>query len=528
MLAANDRDVQSADGHVSLVRTNILRIDAAINVGSNNERANVDFVDANGLPQATTFRTGRVSGLTDEIYLGFSNRFFTGQLVRYDAAGTAIGGLTSGAFYYVIGSTDGSNIQLASVSDPTEALDLTPSGSASATHTLTPVQRFTVLAETDISLDLLARLRDAAVTDYTVAIDAVRAGRDIDILLRHSIKETATEIGPGVRVKWPANSDPGKLHYLKFTEGTVADADKPRLNAGVYGGSGSTISSTYDFRALDSSGARTQPALVAGHHVVVRAADTTIGDPRIDILGIVETPADGHIEVVTDGYVGTVANPFKEHTGDMRVGRIESTGSDVVLSSRQAIIDATAGDVISLSGSFDVTSAGIVRRDRLTWKSIGVEYGADGADRRRRGRHRHRLRRRRNARLRDRAAPLRRHADRADEPHGHDHDPRPPRRRDRGEHHDDRGHRRRHGRHREADELPRNERRPQQRQRRDARRAQGLRPRGHDDARHLPRRADRGHEGAHRLDDGGRVATHHQRLDRRRAQRRGRRLLHCG
>ena len=116
--ATHGRGVPDPDGRLSLIRTNVLDIETpAGGVGQSDPRVNVDVVDGGGLPQPTNFFTVRVSALEDSIFLG-RHQFFTGELVRYQTAGTAIGGLTSGSFYKVIVTSDGLGIKLAPMNDP--------------------------------------------------------------------------------------------------------------------------------------------------------------------------------------------------------------------------------------------------------------------------------------------------------------------------------------------------------------------------------------------------------------------------
>src|SRR5262249_43826814 len=120
MLSTDDRDHPHTDFGIerrALVRSNILHIAApgsGQDVGTPTERVNIDVVDAAGLPQPVAFETRRVNDASNTIFLGFENRFYQGQQVRYHAAGTAITGLTDGGYYYVIAGGDGLSLKLAS------------------------------------------------------------------------------------------------------------------------------------------------------------------------------------------------------------------------------------------------------------------------------------------------------------------------------------------------------------------------------------------------------------------------------
>ena len=199
------RDNTYADP-TSLIRTNILDLEADSGyIGTSGQRINVDVVDSANVPAATNFLSAAVDGATHAIFLGL-NQFFTGELVRYHASGTVLGGLVNNDYYYVIESGDGLSVQLASVADPGTVLPITPTGTLADGHSLTPAQRFTVVVKGDATadsgqrgdanLDIKARLRESIapvrspVTDYSVVIDAVHTTGDADLKLWGSVKET--------------------------------------------------------------------------------------------------------------------------------------------------------------------------------------------------------------------------------------------------------------------------------------------------------------------------------------------------
>jgi hypothetical protein len=114
-----------------MIRTHILRVDASQDVGSGAERLNVDVVDSDGLPEEIGFKSSQVGGASDEIVLGIQNQYVTGQLVQYNAAGTALGGLSDGGYYYTIVSADGLRVALAATladAKAGNALDISPTG----------------------------------------------------------------------------------------------------------------------------------------------------------------------------------------------------------------------------------------------------------------------------------------------------------------------------------------------------------------------------------------------------------------
>ena len=307
---------------------------------------NVDVVDSALLPRGTTLQTRRVTSGDNTITLGPDMVFFRGQLVRYDAApgATAIGGLVSGGYYYAIPTADGTGIQLAAT---TALIPLTlTAGSTAAlllqSHSLTPVQRFTVTADADAFLDVLGVQRIATATTYTVLIDAVTTGGNADLLLQPSVRETPTGATAGVLVKWPANPTTGVVHRVYFTPDSSCPANCSRPASGSGGTFLAQVDSTYDLRARDITVAGAPyvlPGIVAGGSIIVEAAQPTAASPRtINVFGIVDVLSTGYVDVLTNGWI-----TLNEHTGDLRVGRILSTLDDVLLYAPGRIVDALGG-----------------------------------------------------------------------------------------------------------------------------------------------------------------------------------------
>ncbi len=347
--ATDDRDMAHVDfgkSRVSLVRSNILNVDAGGEIGiSVSERVNIDIVDAPGLPQSSTFETRRVSPVSGQIAIGFENQFFTGQLLRYDTSGTPIVGLTPGHYYYAIVSQDGLSLKLSS-SEALVPIALSRGSSPLSTvHTLTAATRFDVDAGTagsdDVYLDLKARQRGLAGA-YTVSIDNISAGGNVDVLLQASVRElTSTTTSGGVLVKHPGDTD-GDIEYVFFDE---AESTVPPLrDTGFFASGTVSIDSTYDFRAADTNGERKLPGLVAGKNIIVNAQDPSPSAAKINVIGNTDTlgvgfsegPSDEHhVDVLTNGFI-----TLTEINDDLRVGRIKSTASDVLLYSPAAIVDA--------------------------------------------------------------------------------------------------------------------------------------------------------------------------------------------
>ena len=388
VLGTNRRDVTGSDGRQSLIRTNILLIEttaAGEDVGNAAQRINVDYVDGAGMPAPTVFAAGRVSGAGDAIFLGFENRFLSGQVVRYEAGSgsSAITGLTSGSYYRVIVSADGLRIQLAPATGALTAIDITPGSTATHTYTLTPAQRFIVSSERDVYLDVRAVLRDTAAVvqaarsngDYVSALDLIDALRDADVLLRPAIGQTGSGNSSGVRIQHPGGTVTRNTFFLD------PDGSGVPLHSGAFGEGATNIPVTYDFRGLNTSGQRVVPGLVAGRNVIVRAAEPLALPSTfktINVLAITELLGTGYIDVHTNGWI-----EITEQTGDLQAGRIHSTLDDVTLYSPAAILDqrndpytAIVESALPVTLARSGTSATITRTSG-SWIATGFSLGKD-------------------------------------------------------------------------------------------------------------------------------------------------------
>ncbi|MHB1243985.1 MAG: beta strand repeat-containing protein, partial [Gaiellaceae bacterium] len=338
--ATKVRESTGGDGRFSLIRTNILYLTTpAGGIGTAANRLNVDLVEASTFPRGLTFRTRRVNPVDGSILIGLIVPFFNGQQVRYTTAGSAIGGLTNGLYYWV-SIVDELRIQLSSSPTLAPLLLLNPAtSSANTKHTLTPSVRTTVEAAEDVWMDVQGRLRDPSVTDFHVLLDQISSLQDVDILLREGVREVAAGSAVCVLVQWPA-SPGGTAHCSFFTP----DAGPSAPGLGIFGSGGTAAETTYDFRALDQTGVRTLPGVVAGGNIVIRLAnpsapyDGTVeplpSATPVNVLGITEVLTTGRLDVLTNGWI-----TIYEKSGDLQVGRIRSVADDVLLATPRMIVD---------------------------------------------------------------------------------------------------------------------------------------------------------------------------------------------
>ncbi|WP_456654689.1 hypothetical protein [Bradyrhizobium sp. JR3.5] len=315
--ADNDPSHPNTTDHLGqLIRTNILDLETPDgNIGQNpgdlfgqtpvaaNHRINVDMVDSANVPAATDFLSARVSSADGSIYLGL-NQFFTGELVQYNTVGgaKALNGLTSGDYYYVIAS-DLQHIQLARINDPHTALKISAAGPLTDTQSLTPAQRFTVVAgnaangnalDDSAYLDVKARFRD---NNTSVIIDAVNTTGDANLKLWGSVKETdvsGVDVGngggkiDGIDVVYAGHIPPplsnAEDHFTFFN--TPDTTDGGSLDVGMFAlakANATHIDSIYVVKALTQDGHLYRPGISSGHNIIVTAAEPTAGQPEADL-----------------------------------------------------------------------------------------------------------------------------------------------------------------------------------------------------------------------------------------------------
>ena len=217
------------------------------------------------------------------------------------------------------------------------------------------------------------------------------------------MRQSGSGTAGGITVHWP-DSFSDRTYYSDFKGPGAAQ----NLDAGVFGSGSTRIDSTYDFRARDASGNAALPGIIAGGNICIAYADvkstgnvcdtydetganTSFATNTISILGITELRGTGndlngtgHLTVLTNGSIGrpaagmAAAIPFAEYRGDLRIGLVDSTQSDVVLASSRAILDginsgATAG--LTNISAHDIT---LTSGDNLISADTSHQSGAGG------------------------------------------------------------------------------------------------------------------------------------------------------
>ena len=239
-------------------------------------------------------------------------------------------------------STDGGQADIGTATDPI-TIELVQSH-LPAYPTQAEMQldtRLTATAERDIWLDVTGRLRQTGVSDFTINMERVDAGRDATVFLHQSVAdltEDAESYAVQVLQGFPSVSNGMTVIY------DVDDHWRPGVAGpdyafplGVFGIGSSPIASTYDFTLIQ-----------AGRNFATNPDDGDINifadtdGALIHVSGntnIVGT-GQGNIDVTTNGNV-----VLEETEGDMRIGRVESTQGNVTLTAASgSIIDVPDND----------------------------------------------------------------------------------------------------------------------------------------------------------------------------------------
>ena len=107
------------------------------------------------------------------------------------------------------------------------------------------------------------------------------------------------------------------------------------------------------------------PGIVAGGNIIVTAADPSPSAAHINVRAVTDILADGHIDVLTNGWILVL-----EKHGDLRVGDIHSTADDVTLFSPRRIVDALSDFAADVTGRNITMTAGM--------NSLGEAEGIGG------------------------------------------------------------------------------------------------------------------------------------------------------
>ena len=203
----------------------------------------------------------------------------------------------------------------------------------------------------DVFVGLQGRLRDTP-EFASVFVDSIRAGGDIDVLMRAGVKEF-TQDGQTGGVSVTLNSDAPLAYSQHFRpdDPTPQDFDPtvfPDPDAVA------PVQTNFDFRALDGTSNRTLNAVVGAGDIRIAAAQAGATDTQINLFGIGDLQGSGAIDLLTNGAI-----QWQESVGNLRAGDIRSTANDVALTAAGSIVDAlgdAGSDVTGVSLSLTASS----------------------------------------------------------------------------------------------------------------------------------------------------------------------------
>ena len=176
-----------------------------------------------------------------------------------------------------------------------------------------PTQAFAKAGE-DVFLSLTGRLREPGVAAPQFHADTIRASRNVDLLLREGLADTGpTGAGAGVTVTVVHEGHSAEyFSYFRPDLPTSVFYIDPGIGAAP---TATPIASTYDLEGV-----------VAGGNIVITAAKCEAADTSVGVRGNTDILDAGRIDVFVNGEIN-----LTESNGDMRVGTINSTASDVTL-----------------------------------------------------------------------------------------------------------------------------------------------------------------------------------------------------
>ncbi len=173
-------------------------------------------------------------------------------------------------------------------------------------------------------------------TGFVTHIDHVTAGGTVDLTLEQGLDERSIRsftytihVDETKNVHNPDAPNPYPVtdHFRKPPAGNTPTI----LPGGIFGAGTTAINVDYDF------GTAADPAqgILAGGNINV-VGPTAIAGPFAAVTGYIKTPATGHVDVLTGGFI-----TLTEKAGNLRIDQIASGDKDVTLVSPQAIVDAT-------------------------------------------------------------------------------------------------------------------------------------------------------------------------------------------
>ncbi|MEO0985812.1 MAG: DUF4347 domain-containing protein [Cyanobacteria bacterium J06639_14] len=178
----------------------------------------------------------------------------------------------------------------------------------------------------NIYLNLQGLLRDSTVTDFTINLENITAGGDIDLTLENSLLQTTIDGSVGsvdVEVIEDDPTDPLSGEYFEFFYPDTG-SQSTTIDASVFASGGTDIDTTYQLGTLTAA-----PGLTAGDDITITATETDTD--LTNVSGFIDTDSDqdgtGSLSINVDGDVN-----LTEVSGNLTVEEVISTAGDVTLS----------------------------------------------------------------------------------------------------------------------------------------------------------------------------------------------------
>src|SRR6266566_3993925 len=221
-------------------------------------------------------------------------------------------------------------------------------------------------AQGDLVLDLTANERSlaSAATTIAVQVDYLHAGDDLDVVIHDSVQGTNAGSGGNVHVAlfYTAAATTEQSGSGDYSGHFRPNVDPPGLAQirRAYGTDRNAVDSNYTF----GDAGTTYGDLTAGDDINLRHTETgtTITFTAFTDLANVVPPVENDDGIGTDvAKIDMQTNGSITETelaGDLRVGWINSTASDVTLFSPHAIVDADGQPTIDMTGMNITMTAG--------------------------------------------------------------------------------------------------------------------------------------------------------------------------
>ena len=204
-----------------------------------------------------------------------------------------------------------------------------------------PSQAF-VEADQDVYFDLMGRLRDPNLSELTINIDSINAGKELDLFLQDSVREV--DVGESLGIIIDVTRENPRPNRGTFYNHFRPDIGlPPKLDVGTFGGNPTKIDSTYQFGLRNETDSLTgMPGLTSGRDTTIRHEST---DTRVNLEGYTDLESrdePGKLDVITTGNVD-----LTETSGELDIRQVKSNLGNIRLTTQDSL---SAGEDIVMNG----------------------------------------------------------------------------------------------------------------------------------------------------------------------------------